>query len=244
MEERLQKYLSQSGISSRREAEEMIKRGEVKVNGVVITELGYKVNSEDIIEVLGERITKQENKVYYMLNKPTGYISSTKDENGRKTIISLMKYVDQRIYPVGRLDYDTSGLILLTNDSSFKEMIESPTIGIEKEYHVKVDGLLRKIESKRLEKGIDLGDYKTKPAKILNVKYNDELTSTTLDIIIKEGKNREVRNLFSSVNHKVKSLKRTRIGNLRLDVPNGTYRPLKPHEVKLLKLLALGKIKK
>ena len=244
MEERLQKYISASGLMSRREAEDAIRNGDVKVNGKVITELGFKVNDDDIVEVDNEKLKRQENKVYYMLNKPTGYISTTKDDKGRKTVLSLVSGIDERVYPVGRLDYDTSGLILLTNDSTFKNLIEKPEYEIEKEYHVKVEGLLRKEESKRVERGIDLVDYKTKPARILNVEYNDLKTATTLDIIIREGKNREIRNIFSSINHKVKSLKRIRIGNLRLDIAEGKYRPLKPHEVKLLKLLALGKIKK
>ena len=244
MEERLQKYISASGFVSRREAEKLIINGEVKVNGKVVTELGTKVTEKDKVEVDGVKLTKQENKVYYMLNKPTAYITTTKDDKGRKTVMSLMEHVEERIYPVGRLDYDTSGLLIMTNDSEFKTLLEKPSIEIEKEYHVKVEGLLRKEESKKIEKGIDLTEYKAKPARILNVEYNDEKTSTILDIIIKEGKNREVRNIFGAVGHKVKSLKRTRIGNLYLDIPNGTFRPLKPHEVKLLKLLALGKIKK
>ena len=244
MEERLQKYISASGYASRREAEELIKNGKVLVNGEVVTTLGAKVTEKDEIEIDGVKLKKQENKVYYMLNKPTSYITTTKDDKGRKTVLSLMQHVEERIYPIGRLDYDTSGLILMTNDSSFKTLIEKPSFEIEKEYHVKIEGLLRKEESKRIERGIDLTEYKSKPARILNVEYSDDKSSTILDIIIKEGKNREVRNLFQAVGHKVKSLKRTRIGNLYLDIPNGTYRPLKPHEVKLLKLLALGKIKK
>ncbi len=243
MEERLQKYISSSGLASRRESENLIKDGLVTVNDIVVTELGTKVSDKDIVKVNGKIIKPQENKVYYMLNKPTGYLTTSKDSKGRKTIYDLLIGLNERVYPVGRLDYDTSGLILLTNDSDFKTMIENPSVGIKKEYHVKIDGLLRKEESFKIQKGIDLGDYKTKACKIMNVLYNDEKTSTQLDIIISEGKNREIRRLFESVSHRVKSLKRTRIGNLELDVNQGKYRSLTPHEVKLLKLLSLNKIK-
>lgn len=243
MEERIQKYISSSGFTSRRDAERLIKEGLVTVNDKVITEYGYKVVDGDIVNVSGVIIEPQKNKVYYMLNKPTGYLTTSKDDKGRKTIYNLLKGIDERVYPVGRLDYDTSGLIILTNDSTFKSNLENPEVGIEKEYHVKVEGLLRKEESYKIQKGVDLIEFKTKPCKILNVKYNDEKTSTTLDIIIKEGKNREIRRIFDSVNHKVKSLRRTRIGNLYLDISEGYFRNLTPHEVKLLKLLSLNKIK-
>ena len=153
MEERLQKYISASGLVSRREAEKLIINGEVKVNGKVVTELGTKVTEKDKVEVDGVKLTKQENKVYYMLNKPTAYITTTKDDKGRKTVMSLMEHVEERIYPVGRLDYDTSGLLIMTNDSEFKTLLEKPSYEIEKEYHVKVEGLLRKEESKKIEKG-------------------------------------------------------------------------------------------
>lgn len=243
MEERLQKYISQTGYTSRRDAERLIKEGLVEVNGKVVTEFGLKVSNNDIVKVCGDIIKPQENKVYFILNKPVGYITSTKDDKGRKTVLSLLDSVDERVFPVGRLDYDTSGLLILTNDGEFKNLLENPKFEVEKEYHVKVEGLLRKEESYKLEKGVDLGEYKSKPCRIMNVKYNDEKTSTTLDIIIKEGKNREIRRLFDYVNHRVKSLRRERIGNLKLDINQGYFRSLTPHEVKLLKLLALGRIK-
>ena len=243
MEERLQKYISSSGCASRRESENLIKEGVVTVNDVVVTELGTKVTEKDIVKINGKIIKPQENKVYYMLNKPTGYLTTSSDSKGRRTIYDLLIGLKDKVYPVGRLDYDTSGLILLTNDSEFKMMIEKPSVGIKKEYHVKIEGLLRKEESFKIQKGVDLGDYKTKPCKIINVEYNDEKTKTSLDIIISEGKNREIRRLFESVSHRVISLKRTRIGNLELDINQGKYRSLTPHEVKLLKLLSLNKIK-
>jgi len=241
--ERLQKYISDSGYTSRRNAEKLIVDGKVKVNGEVVRELGTKVNSSDIIDINGEILKRNENHLYFMLNKPTGYVTTTKDDRSRKTIMDFFKDYDESLYPVGRLDYDTSGLIFVTNDGEFKNLMENPVFEIEKEYHVKVKGLLRKEESQLITKGRDLGDYKTKPCRIFNVKYNEEKTNTFLDIVIKEGKNREIRRLFDSINHEVKSLKRTRIANIQLDIDQGYYRILRPHEVKLLKLIALGKIK-
>jgi len=243
MLERLQKYISESGYTSRRNAEKLIQDGLVLVNGKKVTELGYKVSNSDIVEINGEVIKKIENHLYFMLNKPVGYVTTTKDDRSRKTVLDFFKDFDDSLYPIGRLDYDTSGLLFITNDGEFKNLMENPAFEMEKEYHVKVKGLLRKEESTLITRGRDLKDYKTKPCKIFNVKYNDEKTNTFLDIVIKEGKNREIRRLFDSINHEVKSLKRTRIGNVVLDINEGYYRVLKPHEVKILKLMALGKVK-
>jgi len=238
MEERLQKFISASGVTSRRKAEEMITSGQVKVNGKVVTELGTKVTPNDIVTINNEVIHKTDNYVYYMLNKPEGYVTSTEDDRGRKTVMDLVKGIPERIYPVGRLDYDTSGLLLFTNDGDFMNLLLKPATEIQKEYHVTIKGLLRKEESKTVEKGVDLGDLTTKKSRIYNVKYNEEKTSTSLDIVITEGKNREIRRMFDSVNHEVKTLKRMRFGNVLLDIQKGTYRRLRPYEIKSLKLLA------
>lgn len=240
MEDRLQKFLSENGIASRREAEDLIVKGRVKVNGKVVTTLGTKVSDQDNVEVDDKEVLIQENRVYYLLNKPEGYISSTQDEAGRKTIKDLMVGVKERIYPVGRLDYDTSGLIIFTNDGDFSNMLLKPKNEIEKEYQVHIKGLLRKEESLKLVKGIDLGDFVTSPCRIFNVKYDDNKLGTTLSIVITEGKNREIRRMFDAVNHEVTSLKRIRFGNLILDIEKGTFRRLRPYEVKSLKLLALN----
>lgn len=243
MEERLQKFLAAAGVASRRKAEELITSGKVEVNGKIVTTLGTKVSPTDVIKVDGKLIAKADNFVYYMLNKPEGYISSTVDEVGRKTIMDLMKGVDERIYPIGRLDYDTSGLILLTNDGDFSNLVLKPENEIEKEYRVKIKGLLRKEESSKVEKGMDLGDFEAKPCKIYNVKYDEKRVNTVLDIVITEGKNREIRKMFDSVGHEVIDLKRTRFGNIILDIPKGTYRSLKLFEVKSLKFLATSRQK-
>ena len=241
MEERLVKYLSSSGYVSRREAEDYIKRGLVKVNGNVVFDYGYIVKIDDDVLLDGASIKPQENKVYYMMYKPVGYITLSKDNKG-KTIYDLLD-IDERIYPVGKFDYGVSGMLLLTNDSEFKRSIENPVIYIENEYHIKVEGLLRKEESSKIQKGIEVGGIKYPPLKIMNVKYNDEKTTTFLDIVLKDNNNKEIKKIFSSLGHNVKSIKRTRIGNLRLDIKEGKYRSLTPHEVKILKLIALGKIK-
>lgn len=241
MEERLQKYLAKCGIASRRECEEIIKEGRVAVNGKIIKEMGYIVSNVDTVLVDGIEVNVIEDKVYYMLNKPTGYVSTMKDDRGRKTIASLISDIDERVFPIGRLDYDTSGLILFTNDGDFSNLLLNPKTGIEKEYLVTVKGLLRKSESDIITRGgIDLDGVPSKPVKIFNVEYNKERTSTTLQIVLTEGKNREIRRLFSYVNHEVSSIKRIRFGNIILDVKRGTYRRLKPYEVKSIKLLAIN----
>ena len=241
MEERLQKYLAKCGIASRRECEEIIKEGRVAVNGKIIKEMGYIVSNVDTVLVDGIEVNVIEDKVYYMLNKPTGYVSTMKDDRGRKTIASLISDIDERVFPIGRLDYDTSGLILFTNDGDFSNLLLNPKTGIEKEYLVTVKGLLRKSESDIITRGgIDLDGVPSKPVKIFNVEYNKERTSTTLQIVLTEGKNREIRRLFSYVGHEVSSIKRIRFGNIILDVKRGTYRRLKPYEIKSIKLLAIN----
>ena len=241
MEERLQKYLAKCGIASRRECEEIIKEGRVAVNGKIIKEMGFIVSNVDTVLVGGIEVNVIEDKVYYMLNKPTGYVSTMKDDRGRKTIASLISDIDERVFPIGRLDYDTSGLILFTNDGDFSNLLLNPKTGIEKEYLVTVKGLLRKSESDIITRGgIDLDGVPSKPVKIFNVEYNKERTSTTLQIVLTEGKNREIRRLFSYVGHEVSSIKRIRFGNIILDVKRGTYRRLKPYEIKSIKLLAIN----
>ncbi len=241
MEERLQKYLAKCGIASRRECEEIIKEGRVAVNGKIIKEMGYIVSNVDTVLVDGIEVNVIEDKVYYMLNKPTGYVSTMKDDRGRKTIASLISDIDERVFPIGRLDYDTSGLILFTNDGDFSNLLLNPKTGMEKEYLVTVKGLLRKSESDVITRGgIDLDGVPSKPVIIFNVEYNKERTSTTLQIVLTEGKNREIRRLFSYVGHEVSSIKRIRFGNIILDVKRGTYRRLKPYEIKSIKLLAIN----
>jgi len=241
--EKLNKVIASSGYCSTKDAIKLIESGEVTVNNEVVTDYLMEINDKDIVRIYGEKLRKTKNLVYYMLNKPTGYISQTKVDKNKKTVLDLVENIDG-LLPVGRLESDCSGLLLLSNDKEFIDSLQNPKEPLEKEYKVKVQGLLRKEESKVLLKGIEFPEYKTAPLKIIDCEYNDDKTSTILNVKIRETKNREIKRMFEYINHPVKSLKRTRIGNLYLDVENGRYRKLKPHEVKLLKLLALGKIEK
>lgn len=231
--ERLQKVIARSGITSRRKAEDLITQGKVKVNGVVIKELGTKVTNRDVIQVNGKTI-KQEEFVYYVLYKPEGYVSTTDDEHDRRKVTDLVP-TGKRIYPVGRLDYDTSGVLLLTNDGSFTNKLTSPKHDMEKEYEVKMKGFLRKEESAKLCRGIKIDHYVTKKAIIKNVSYNKKNETTKATIIITEGKYHQVKRMFEAVGHPVLKLKRVRFGTVTLDgLKKGEYRVLKPYEFKQL----------
>ncbi len=231
--ERLQKIIAQRGYTSRRKAEQLIVDGKVKVDGKIITELGSKVakNAEIVIE--GKKI-ELVNKVYYVLYKPEGFISTTDDEHDRNTVVDLVPN-DVRVFPVGRLDYDTSGVLILTNDGEFMNMVTSPNSNIEKEYQVKMTGFLRKEESTRVCRGLKIDHYVTKKAKINQVTYHKQSETTTANIIITEGKYHQVKKMFEAVGHEVVKLKRVRFGTVTLDgLSKGDYRLLKPHEKKHL----------
>ncbi len=231
--ERLQKVIARSGITSRRKAEELITQGKVKVNDVVVRELGTKVTSKDVIQVNGKTI-KHEEFVYYVLYKPEGYVSTTSDEHERRKVTDLVPS-NKRIYPVGRLDYDTSGVLLLTNDGDFTNKLTSPKHDMEKEYEVKMKGFLRKEESAKLCRGIKIDHYFTKKAVIKNVSYNKKNETSTATIIITEGKYHQVKRMFEAVGHPVLKLKRVRFGVVTLDgLRKGEYRILKPYEYKQL----------
>ncbi|MBN2540349.1 MAG: rRNA pseudouridine synthase [Bacilli bacterium] len=231
--ERLQKILQRAGIASRRKAEEMITEGRVQVNGETVTVLGTKASFSDDILVDGKKI-KLEEIVYYVLYKPEGYVSTTKDEFNRMTVLDLIP-VKERVFPIGRLDYDTSGVLLFTNDGEFANQLMHPSAKVEKEYSVKISGLLRKETSRKLEKGVDLGDFRTQPASVFDVEYDKAKENTTLKIIITEGKFHQVKRMFETVGHQVLKLKRERYGCVTLKGMNrGDYRALKIHEVKKL----------
>lgn len=231
--ERLQKILQKAGVASRRNAEELIAQGKVKVNGKVVTTLGTKASFSDEIIVNGQKL-KVEEKVYYVLFKPEGYVSTTNDQFNRLTVTDLIP-VSEKIFPVGRLDYDTSGILILTNDGDFANALMHPKYKIEKEYSVKVKGLVRKETSKLICRGVDLGGFTTQPAKIFNVKYDDKKTHTTLNIVITEGKYHQVKRMFAKFDHEVLKLKRERYGCIDLKGLNkGQFRNLKIHEVKKL----------
>lgn len=230
MEERLQKYMASCGVASRRKCEELILNGKVKVNGILVNEVGIKINPlNDIVEYEGVIIQKEENKVYIMLNKPEGYISSVKDEKDRATILDIVK-VKERIYPIGRLDYDSSGLLLLTNDGEIYNKIIHPRVEIIKKYIAVVKGQVTEKDIQKFQAGIDIGGYITAPAELNVISFDKDVS--TVEIGIHEGKNRQIRRMCAALHHEVLSLKRIAIGEIKLGyLKRGEYRPLKKEEI-------------
>ncbi|EKQ56394.1 MULTISPECIES: pseudouridine synthase [unclassified Clostridium] len=230
MEERLQKYMASCGVASRRKCEEIIQQGKVKVNGKIVNEVGIKIDpGKDIVEVDGEVIKKEENKKYIMLNKPEGYISSVKDEKGRPTILDIVK-TSERIYPIGRLDYDSSGLILLTNDGEIYNKIIHPRVELVKKYIAVVKGEILQKDIQKFEIGIDIGGYITAPATLKIIGFENGIS--TIEIGIHEGKNRQIRKMCAALNHEVLSLKRIAIGEIKLGyLKRGEYRNLSKDEI-------------
>lgn len=227
---RLQKYLADCGVASRRKSEEIIKSGRVTVNGAVITEMGYKVACGDEVRVDGKKVMPEESKVYIALNKPYGYVTTVKDQFGRPAVVDLVRDIKVRLFPVGRLDYDTSGLIILTNDGDFTYRLTHPKHEIKKVYIAKVLGTFTKQEITKFESGLEIDDYVTAPSKI-RVLESDAKTST-VEITIHEGKNRQVRKMCEKVGHPVVMLKRISIGNIQLDgLPEGKWRELTKDEL-------------
>ena len=240
MEERLQKYMARCGVASRRKCEEIILSGEVSINDKIVSELGVKINPEkDIVTYKGNIIKPEEKKLYIMLNKPEGYITSVKDEKGRKTILDLVK-VEERIYPIGRLDYDSSGLILLTNDGDIYNKIIHPRVNIGKKYIATCRGEFSKEEIKRFENGIDIGGYITADAKmtLLDIEKKNNSVNSVVEIIIHEGKNRQIRRMCEALGHEVLSLKRVEVGNIKLGyLKKGQWRDLTEEELKYINSL-------
>lgn len=234
---RLQKYIASAGLASRRKAEEMIAAGKVKVNGKVIREQGVKVDAQtDVVEVGGKTIAPERKKYYILLNKPSGYITTTSDEMGRQTVMELVQDISARIYPVGRLDAETEGLLLLTNDGMFANTLTHPRHGIDKEYLVYARGAMMTSELQKLKRGVPLEDFVTKPAEVELIRIEQNVS--VVKIKIHEGKNRQVRRMFEAVGHEVLYLRRTQVGPIMLgNVPLGKWRHLKTAEVqRLMKL--------
>lgn len=230
---RLQKAISEAGVCSRREAEKLILQGKVEVNGMIVKTLGTKVKGDDVIFVNGKEILKEE-KEYYLLYKPRGVISSSKDEKGRKTVVDLID-TNKRLFPVGRLDYDTSGIILLTNDGELSNKLLHPSKSVEKTYVAKVEGLVVKPEIKRIENGIIIDGIKTKKAKAKLIKYDKKNDSSYVKLTITEGRNHQVKKMFEEIGHEVKKLKRESFSFLDLTgLKVGEYRKLNTKEVKKL----------
>lgn len=232
MEERLQKYMANCGIAARRKCEELILQGKVKVNGVVVKELGTKVNPEkDIVEFNNKRVNLAEKKVYILLNKPIEYVTTVEDQFDRPTVLDLVK-VNEKVLPVGRLDMYTSGALILTNDGDFIYKVTHPKYEIEKTYTVTVRGIATDEDVKKLTNGVEIGDYISGKAKVKILKTNEEKNFSRLQITIHEGKNREVRKMCEAIDKKVLALHRRKIGQLDVkDLELGQWRYLTNKEV-------------
>lgn len=232
--ERLQKVIANLGYSSRRKAEELIQSGKVKVNGQIITTLGTKVKPSDTIEVENTILDNHKNYEYYLLNKPREVISSASDEHGRLTVVDLIK-TSQRIYPVGRLDYDTTGIILLTNDGILANKLMHPSSNIEKKYLAKVEGLVTGYDIKRLREGIIIDGKKTAKCQVNLKKYDKKTDKSFVELTIHEGRNHQVKKMFLSLGHDVVKLKREKYANLNLTgLKPGEYRHLTNKEIAIL----------
>lgn len=236
---RINKYIASCGIASRRKAEELIIENRVKVNGKIINELSFQINEDnDMVEVDGKIIGLEEELVYIMLNKPEGYITTVKDQFDRKSVIDLVKDVGARVYPIGRLDYETSGLLLLTNDGDLTYKLTHPKHEVDKTYIATLRGIPSQSEIANFEKGLYIEDYKTAPAKIKVVKKNIEKNYSVCEIKIHEGRNRQVRKMCRAINHPVMNLSRKSMGKIVLkDVEVGQYRYLTNDEINYLKKL-------
>lgn len=230
---RINQYIAAAGICSRRKADELIEEGRVKVNGAVLDAPGYHVQDDDTVEVDGVRIEPETKKVYYLLNKPAGYVTSTADKEGRPLVTELVP--DKvRVFPVGRLDLNTTGLLILTNDGELANKLMHPSGEFDKRYLVRAAGIVTRKEAEHLESGVDIGGFVTSPAEVYLIKH--DRNSTVAEITIHEGKNRQVRRMFEAIGHPVQELCRTGLGELvigRLAI--GQCRKLSPAEVDYLK---------
>ena len=234
-EERLQKFLANAGIASRRKCEELILEGKISVNGNIVTELGTKIiPNVDKIEYCGKQVKLPNKFVYILLNKPIGYITTLKDQFNRDSVLDLVK-VKERVVPVGRLDMYTSGALILTNDGEFVYKVTHPKHEITKTYTVTLSDIVTKETVQKLRDGVEIeenGTYKTKPAKVKILKTDEEKNISRLEITIHEGKNRQVRKMCEAVGYKVIALHRSKIGNINVkDLKLGTWRYLKQEEV-------------
>lgn len=231
---RLNKFIAAAGIASRRKADELTINGNVKINGVVMKEPGYDVLPDDTVEVNGRVIAQNEKKVYVALNKPKGFVTTMNDDKGRLTVADLVSDIPERVFPVGRLDYNTSGLLIMTNDGELANRLSHPSHHVEKTYRAKVAGTLSGKKLAQLRKGVDIGGFVTSPAKVRLIKQTEK--SAIAEITIHEGKNRQVRKMFKAVGCPVQELQRIAIGDIYLArLKEGTYRKLTRGEIDSLK---------
>jgi 23S rRNA pseudouridine2605 synthase len=236
--ERLQKVIAKAGIASRRKAEQLITDGKVKVNGEVVTTLGTTVTNKDIVMVNDKPIEKEE-LVYFLLNKPRKYVCTVEDEHDRAKIVDLID-CKERIFPVGRLDYDSTGLIILTNDGNFDNLLTHPKYHLPKTYKVTIKSVLTKEDMQAIRKGIILDDgIKTLPATVRMINYDLEAQRCSFELTIYEGRNRQIRRMMETLGYEVSKLHRSSFGCVKDDnLPTGAYRRLRPHEIKSLKQMA------
>lgn len=230
---RLQKYMAECGVASRRRAEEMILEGKVSVNGVVISQMGVQVEDGDEVRVEGKLIRPEAQKRYVMYHKPAGEVTTVSDPEGRATVLDHFRDYPVRLYPVGRLDYDSEGLLLLTNDGALTERMLHPSHLVEKTYLARVTGQVSMDSVRQLRAGVMLDDHKTAPAKVRIIK--EETFATVVLVTIHEGRNRQVRRMFEALGHRVLQLRRVKFGPLELgDLPRGQWRELTAEEVRRL----------
>lgn len=231
---RLNKFMADCGVDSRRACDKIISEGRVKVNGKTVTELGTVINElNDSVSVDGRRINEVKKTYYVMLHKPKGYVTTVKDDKGRKTVMDLVK-IRTRLFPVGRLDYDTEGLLILTNDGEFAQAITHPSSEISKTYVARIKGKLSKTELYALRNGVEVDGKLTAPATVKVLEENDD--ESRIEIVITEGRNHQVKKMFEAVGKEVKFLKRTKIGDLRLGgLSRGEYKILGQKEIDILK---------
>lgn len=236
MSTRLQKFMADCGVASRRKCEALITSGNVSVNDITVTELGTKVEDDDVVKVNGRVIKLVSKKIYIMMNKPVGYLTSVGDDRGRNTVMDLIEgEISTRVFPVGRLDFDTEGLLIMTNDGELANNLMHPKKNVEKTYRVVIDKVPSPIDIEKLKRGVVIDGRKTHPAKV------DWLKDNTLLITIHEGRNRQVRKMCESLGFTVNYLQRISIGNLKLgNVPLGRWRHLSINEVNYLKNITKG----
>ena len=231
---RLNKYIAQAGVASRRKADEFTLQGKVKINGAVMKEPGYDVTDNDVVEVNGHVVRHDAKKVYIMLNKPKGYITTADDEKERPTVMELVADIDERLFSIGRLDYNTSGMLLMTNDGDLAYKLSHPKHHIYKTYRARVTGQLSAERQSKLRNGVDIGGFVTSKAEVKVIKQVER--SAIVEIKIYEGKNRQVRKMFAAVGNKVMDLERIAIGDLYLGhLMQGHYRKLTQKEIEYLK---------
>lgn len=231
---RINKYIAQAGFCSRRKADELIANGNVKINGAVLREPGYDVAEGDRVEVNGNTLSAKQKLEYVLINKPLGMVTTVSDDKERLTVMDVVADIDARLFPVGRLDYNTSGALIMTNDGELAYRLTHPKHEIYKTYRARVAGVLSNERASRLRKGVDIGGFVTSPAKVSIIKGSGH--STIVEIAIREGKNRQVRKMFAAVGNRVQELERVAIGDIRLGhLKAGHYRKLTREEIEYLK---------